>query len=320
MTIARPPSSPDPLERPSTDALPLSQQTRTVRAVAGILVPLIVTLATLGGIGSFTTVRTMAEPWFGDRAWSVPIGMDVGILVLLAWDLLMEYLGMPWRMLRWVAWSYIASTVAINVLAANGNVAGSLMHAAMPVLFITVMEGVRHLIRHRVGLASGTRGAPIPARRWLLAPVSTALLWRRMALWNIATYLEALDLEYRRLVTVGELQQRYGRMAWRWRTPLPERLGLRLMAANLPEHAPPNVCGPVPQEKNAQPTRPEWLSSELLLAARRVLDEARLENRVLTRTELGQQLREQGLTISNERLTELRQHASVDAGAQIGTA
>ncbi|MFC4906932.1 DUF2637 domain-containing protein [Actinomadura gamaensis] len=321
MTTVRPPASPQPFERPAATELPITEQTRTVRAVTGILVPLIVTLATLGGIGSFTTVRAMAEPWFGDRAWSVPIGMDVGILVLLAWDLLMEYLDMPWPVLRWVAWSYIAATVTINVLAAHGDVAGSLMHAAMPMLFITVVEGIRHLIRHHVGLAYGTRTERIPTRRWLLAPVSTALLWRRMALWNITTYREALQMEYRRLTTVGQLQEQYGRLAWRWRTPLRERLSLRLLAAELPEHHPPtHGSAPAPPPRDPQPPRPYWLGDDLLLATRRVLDDALAADRALTRTELGQHLREQGFSISNERLTELRQHAVTAEVATASTA
>ncbi|WP_051468745.1 DUF2637 domain-containing protein [Actinomadura oligospora] len=296
-----------PAERPVPAELPAAEQVRAVRIVAGILAPLIVALAFLGAIGSFTTVRMMAEPWFGGHAWIVPVGMDVGILVLLAWDLLMEYLGMPWPMLRWVAWGYIAATVAVNVAAARGDPAGSLMHAAMPTLFITAIEGIRHLIRRRVGLATGTRPEPIPTLRWLLAPLSTVLLWRQMALWHITSYREALDLEHRRLIEVGRLQQRYGRLAWRWRAPLPERLNLRLLAVN---HEPPEAAVPAQASPELEPPTPDWLNPELLLAARHVLRDGLAEGRVLSRTELGQQLRKLGFSISNERLAELRQLAS----------
>ncbi|MEV5574508.1 DUF2637 domain-containing protein [Spirillospora sp. NPDC052269] len=307
-------STAHPAERPVPAELPDVGQAQAVRIVAGMLAPLIVALASLGAVGSFTTVRVMAEPWFGERAWIVPVGMDVGILVLLAWDLLMEYLDMPWPVLRWVAWGYIAATVAVNVAAARGDLAGSLMHAAMPILFITAIEGIRHLIRRRVGLATGTRPERIPSRRWLLAPLSTAPLWRQMALWNITSYREALDLEHRRLIEVGRLQQQYGRLAWRWRAPLPERLNLRLLGAN---HEPLVAGVPVQASPELEPPLPEWLSAELLLAARRALRDAQVEGRVLSRTELGQQLRTLGFTISNERLTELRQHASAGTAATI---
>jgi hypothetical protein len=124
----------------------------------------------LGGIGSFTTVRDLAQPWFGHLAWIVPIGVDLGILALLAWDLLAEYLGLSWPMLRWTAWAFIAATVYLNIAAAHGNPVAAVMHAAMPVLFITVIEGIRHLIRQLTGLATGTRIERIPLSRWLLAP------------------------------------------------------------------------------------------------------------------------------------------------------
>lgn len=296
-----------PAAGPSRTGLPDATQAQAVRIVAGILTPLIFALATLGAVGSFTTVRAMAEPWFGGRAWIVPVGMDVGILVLLAWDLLMEFLDMPWPVLRWVAWGYIAATVAVNVAAAQGDLAGSLMHAAMPTLFITAVEGIRHLIRRRVGLTAGTHTERIPTRRWLLAPLSTALLWRQMVLWHITSYREALELEHRRLLQVGQLQQRYGRFAWRWRTPLPERLSLRLLATD------PKAAVPAQAQPELEPLTPDWLSAELLIAAQGVLRDALADGRALSRTDLGQQLRSLGFTISNERLTALRQLAAVDS-------
>jgi hypothetical protein len=47
---------------------------RTVRTVALIIAPMTLGLATLGGLGSFATVRQVAEPYFGRLAWIVPVG------------------------------------------------------------------------------------------------------------------------------------------------------------------------------------------------------------------------------------------------------
>jgi Protein of unknown function (DUF2637) len=162
-----------------------------------VVVPLVLAVGVLGGIGSFTTVRHLAEPWFGKSAWTVPVGIDLGILALLSWDLLAEYLGLGWPVLRWTAWLFIAATTYLNVAAAHGSVTAIVMHAAMPVLFISVFEGIRHLIRQLTGLAAGTRIERIPLSRWLLAPWSTALLGRRMVLWHITSYRDGLYLEYR---------------------------------------------------------------------------------------------------------------------------
>jgi hypothetical protein len=201
---------------------------RAVKVTAMIVAPLTAALAVLGGIGSFTTVRDLAVPWFGRSAWIVPAGIDIGILALLAWDLLTEYLGLPWPLLRWIAWAFIAGTVYLNIAAAHGNPVGSVMHAAMPALFVTFTEGVRHLIRQLAGLANGTRIEGIPLPRWLLAPRSSFSLRRHMVLWHVTSYQEGLRLECGRLLAISLLQETYGRWLWRWKAPLHERLALRL--------------------------------------------------------------------------------------------
>lgn len=303
----------------------LYEQATAVKVGAGVLAPLILTLALLGGIGSFATVRTMAGPWFGEWAWIVPVGVDIGILVLLAWDLLLEHLDMPWPVLRWVAWSYIAGTVTVNVMAAGGDMAGSLLHAAMPILFVTVIEGVRHFIRCRVGLATGTRIERIPAARWALAPLSTALLWRRMVLWHIASYQAGLDVEYQHLLAVSRLQQTYGRLAWRWRAPLPERHDLRRLPvqASIARRGTPSADEPhgrttetglgPPNTGDHKWTLPDWLDDDLLQAAEQVLNDANRRGLRLNRTAFGTRLRAQGFTIANERLAELRATAMTHA-------
>ncbi|NKZ03275.1 DUF2637 domain-containing protein [Actinomadura latina] len=259
------------------------------------VVPLIASLGVLGGLGSFTTIRQLAEPHFGGLAWIVPVGMDVGILILLAWDLLMEYLDLPWPVLRWVAWVYIAGTVLVNVSAAHGSLVGSVMHAAMPVLFITVVEGVRHLIRRWVGLTSADRIERIPSARWLLAPVSSLLLWRRMILWHITEYRQGLDLEHQHLLAVSQLQQDYGRWSWRWRAPLADRLALSRLPAQ-----------PFPRPPADSDTAEEARQDEQMMAiARQLQHEVEREGGRLRRDRLGRRLRESGFTIANYRLTQM---------------
>ncbi|URN07672.1 DUF2637 domain-containing protein [Actinomadura madurae] len=277
------------------DAGRRTPQPAAVKWVTTAVAPLIAALAVLGGLGSFTTIRQVAEPHFGSLAWIVPFGMDVGILILLAWDLLMEYLDLPWPVLRWVAWVYIAGTVLVNVSAAHGSLVGSVMHAAMPVLFITAIEGVRHLIRRWVGLTSTSRIERIPTTRWLLAPVSSLLLWRRMILWHITEYRQGLDLEHRHLLEVSQLQQDYGRWSWRWRAPLADRLALNRMAA-LP---PPRPSAPPEAAEEARQ------DDQMMAIARQLQREVEREGGQLRRDRLGRRLRESGFTIANYRLTQM---------------
>ncbi|MFD0900123.1 DUF2637 domain-containing protein [Actinomadura sediminis] len=275
---------------------PDGMRATVVKVVVIVVAPLTLALAVLGGVGSFATVREMAEPHFGELAWIVPVGMDVGILILLAWDLLMEYLDLPWPVLRWVAWAYIAGTVLVNIAAAGGDLAGSVMNAAMPMLFITVVEGVRHLIRRWVGLSSGTRVERVPAARWMLAPMSSLLLWRRMVLWHITGYREGLELEYRHLLAVSELKQEYGRWAWRWQAPLTERLSLRRLPDELTD-------GLASGEQAVEEETPE--GDDLMAIARELYQEVEKAGLRFTRDRLGHHLRERGHTIANDRLVEM---------------
>jgi hypothetical protein len=105
------------------------------------------------------------------------------------------------------------------------------MHAAMPALFVTVTEGVRHLVRQLAGLANGTRIEGIPLARWVLAPRSSFTLWRHMVLWHVTSYHDGLALEYQRLLAISRLQETYGRRLWRWKAPLRELLALRMAPA-----------------------------------------------------------------------------------------
>ncbi|MFA1546136.1 DUF2637 domain-containing protein [Actinomadura chokoriensis] len=274
--------------------VPIRSEPGVVRWAAAGVAPLIAALAILGGLGSFTTIREMAEPHFKGLAWIVPVGMDVGILILLVWDLLMEYLDLPWPVLRWVAWLYITGTVLVNVSAAHGDFAGSLMYAAMPVLFVTVIEGVRHLIRRWVGLASSSRVERVPMARWVLAPASSLLLWRRMVLWHITEYQQGLELERHHLEAVSQLQREYGRWAWRWQAPLAERLALNRPPA-------PAISGVVGNESAPE----DRFDEEVLAIARQLHRQVQREGGSFSRDRLGQRLRELGFSMANYRLTEL---------------
>ncbi|QXJ23109.1 DUF2637 domain-containing protein [Actinomadura graeca] len=194
---------------------PLTWSQRILAAVGGVF---FAGLAGLGGYGSFASVRDVAEPWFGGQAWIVPAGVDLGILALVSVALLLEWLAMPMPALRWMAMAFTGATVWLNVSAADGDPAGVVMHAAMPVLFVTFVEAVRHAIRRRAGIAAGIVREGIPIARWLLAPFSTFCLWRRMVLWQITSYPRALVAEQRRRHALALLRDRYGR-TWKRQAP-----------------------------------------------------------------------------------------------------
>jgi TPR repeat protein len=281
---------------------------------AAFVAPLLCALAVLGGIGSFTTVRHLAQPWFGHLAWIIPVGVDLGILALLAWDLLAEYLGLSWPALRWTAWTFIAATVYLNIAAAHGNPTAAVMHAAMPVLFVTVIEGIRHLIRQITGLATGTRIERVPLSRWLLAPRSTALLARRMVLWHVTSYRNGLALEYEHLAAVSLLQEQHGRWLWRWKAPLSKRLALRLAPAASETSAvatePKRWMVALPQDSHI----PNDRDTRLIETAAELVRDADQRGARLSQAALARLLRARGLSIPNQRLRWLTAAARTKAG------
>src|SRR5690606_26600463 len=164
-----PPTTGEPADAPAAVA-PLTRAQKTLAAFGGLL---FAGLAGLGGYGSFASVRDVAEPWFGDQAWIVPAGVDLGILALVSVALLLEWLAMPMPALRWMAFAFTGATVWLNVSAAHGDATGMVMHAAMPVLFITFIEAVRHAVRRRAG-PRGRPRRPLAPRARLHVPAVAA--------------------------------------------------------------------------------------------------------------------------------------------------
>jgi hypothetical protein len=277
--------------------------TLTVKIAIDIIAPLIGGLAALGGMASFATIRNLAVPWFGAMAWTVPVGIDVGILALLASDLLIEYLDLPWPTLRWTAWAFVAATVYLNIAGAHGNQTAAVMHTAMPVLFVTAIEGARHLIRQLTGLATGTRTERIPASRWLLAPWSSFQLTRRMILWQVTSYRHALALEHQRLQAIARLQETYGQYKWRWKASIAERLELRLPPAAAPApSAGKHHSADVLENSTAPGPSPDERDRQLVRKAREILQDSERQGARLGQIALAKRLRAEGHAIANDRL------------------
>jgi hypothetical protein len=195
--------------------------------------------AGIGFVNSFAAVSKAAEPSFGGLAVTVPLGIDLGIAIFAALDIVLARLDMrpPW--VRFVPWALTAATIYLNVAGQHAWF-GRIAHAVFPALWVMAVEVGAHVIRVRAGLTAGTAIDKIRASRWLLAPVRTAGLWRRMVLWEIRSYPSALTRERDRVLARTELADTYG---WRWRQTAPRRLRALY---RLGELAPGSGSGPAP--------------------------------------------------------------------------
>ncbi|MEU8055730.1 DUF2637 domain-containing protein [Microbispora bryophytorum] len=178
-------------------------------------------LGIIGFVNSFMKVAQTAEPSFGWFAWTVPLGIDLGIAVFSVLDIVLARIDMRITFLRLIPWTLTAATIYLNV-AGERDAFAIVAHAVLPMLWVIAVEVGAHVLRERAGLASDTRMDSIRKSRWFLALPTTFRLWRRMVLWEIRSYPLALQRERDRLLAKTELQDRYG-LFWRFKATRRER-------------------------------------------------------------------------------------------------
>ncbi|MFE0654211.1 DUF2637 domain-containing protein [Streptomyces sp. NPDC059534] len=185
---------------------------RLLLGVAAVGMPLV---GIIGFAASYSALREFAVsiglsdgPFFGSLAPWFPIGIDASIVALLALDLVMVRRGTPWPLLRFAAHAMTLVTVLFNatseaVSSQDAGVWASLSaeplaaagHAVMPILFVLGVEAARRLLMHAARIADGTQTARIPLHRWVLSPIRTARLYRRMRLAAVRSYTDMVERE-----------------------------------------------------------------------------------------------------------------------------
>ncbi|MEV4043251.1 hypothetical protein RKD32_004161 [Streptomyces sp. SAI-195] len=252
------------------------QLTRTHRVLIGMVVFGAVIIAGIGFAGSYAAVRELAlKKGFGNFSYVFPIGIDAGICVLLALDLLLTWIRIPFPLLRQTAWLLTAATIAFNGAAAWPDPLGVGMHGVIPILFVVSVEAARHAIGRIADITADKHMEGVRLTRWLLSPVPTFLLWRRMKLWELRSYEQVIKLEQERLVYQARLRSRFGR-AWRRKAPVESLMPLRLARYGVPlaQTAPSGLAAagiepalippaPRPQEPAPQAAPPAEQRAEL---------------------------------------------------------
>ncbi len=208
--------------------------TKTHRILIGVVVFGAVVIAAIGFAGSYAAVRELAlEKGFGRFSYVFPIGIDAGICVLLSLDLLLTWIRIPFPLLRQTAWLLTVATIAFNGAAAWPDPLGVGMHAVIPILFVVSVEAARHAVGRIADITADKHMEGVRLTRWLLSPLPTFLLWRRMKLWELRSYEQVIKLEQERLVYQARLRSRFGR-AWRRKAPVESLMPLRLARYGVP--------------------------------------------------------------------------------------
>ncbi|MEU7649895.1 DUF2637 domain-containing protein [Streptomyces huasconensis] len=213
--------------RPAGGVPPLSGQELVL--VVGIVLAAAV-VSTLGLLSSYTALETKAAGWGWEWPWLLPVGIDVAIPAFTGANLVLIRMGMELRWIRWVPRALTAVTVYLNWNASD-SASGRLGHAALTLLWVVFSEIASHVYATRIGAVTGKKRMETVRRsRWILAPVPTARLRRRMILWEITSYEDALTRLQQETWLRARLREEHG-LLWRWKAPLEKRMTLKLGSA-----------------------------------------------------------------------------------------
>ncbi|MFI0742698.1 DUF2637 domain-containing protein [Streptomyces sp. NPDC021100] len=213
--------------RPAGEVPPLSGR-ELVGAAAIILAATVV--STLGLLSSYTALETKAAGWGWDWPWLLPVGIDVAIPAFTGAGLFLIRMGMELRWIRWVPRALTAVTVYLN-WNASSSAMGRIGHAVLTLLWVVFSEIASHVYASRIGAVTGKKRMETVRRsRWVLAPLPTARLRRRMILWEITSYDEALTRLQQETWLRARLREKHG-LLWRWKAPLEQRMALKLGSA-----------------------------------------------------------------------------------------
>ncbi|MFE5797784.1 DUF2637 domain-containing protein [Streptomyces sp. NPDC056503] len=213
--------------RPAGGVPPLSGQ--ELLLVVGIVLAAAV-VSTLGLLSSYTALEAKAAAWGWEWPWLLPVGIDVAIPAFTGANLILIRMGMELRWIRWVPRVLTAVTVYLNWNASD-SASGRIGHAALTLLWVVFSEIASHVYATRIGAVTGkVRMETVRRSRWILAPLPTARLRRRMILWEITSYDEALTRLQQETWLRARLREQYG-LLWRWKAPLEQRMALKLGSA-----------------------------------------------------------------------------------------
>ncbi|WP_328769857.1 DUF2637 domain-containing protein [Streptomyces sp. NBC_00286] len=269
---------------PAPERAAVPPLTKPEMGLAGIAALGAAGVGALGFISSFDAVSAAAARWGFAEPWILPVGIDGAVPVFTVANLLLIRMDMAQAWVRFVPWVLTLITCWLNV-AAGHSLSAKVAHGTMPLLWVVFSEIAAHIYAVRIGAATGRRIEKIRFSRWLLAPLSTFALWRRMTLWEVTSYSVALVREKERQLARAELRERYGRK-WRWETPRRERVMLRMgeiaPAAEQETPALPPIENPPAQSPAAKPRPRRKPANKGKGAPQRTFEELLSEARTLT--------------------------------------
>ncbi|MFD3535980.1 DUF2637 domain-containing protein [Streptomyces sp. NPDC058664] len=234
-------------------------------------------VAAIGFTGSYDALEGLArEHGFGWYSWLFPVGIDAGIVAMYGMDLVLVWRRMPKPMLRLIAHALTCATIVFNAAAGEKPIAqdplGAVMHGVLPVLFVAVVEGVRHLIIRTNKLVLGVESDSVPLHRWILSPWAAFTTFRRMKLRGITSYAQVVEMDKALDVYEAWLQHTHGR-GWKKKAGATALLPFKMAAYGLSV----DEALDQPRKQQEDADRRAQAEADRVAAARAAEDERRLD-------------------------------------------
>lgn len=236
------PHQPDAPSEPAEDTAPATGSatatpgrkplTTAQKWLVGVVLAGVILIAAIGFAASYQAVAQLAEEkGFGRLAKLVPIGLDAGIVVFYALDLLLTWLRIHFLALRPAAWVLTVATITFNGATSWPDPIGVGLHTCMPLIFILAVEAARHAVKRLAELDSGHDYTYPPLRMWLVAPLPTFRIWRYQTRHSIPSYHDVLNQQRDRRVYRATMRHQHG---WKWRKNPELLVPLRLARHGIP--------------------------------------------------------------------------------------
>lgn len=160
-------------------------QTGTVVAAVAVVAG---GLAVYSAAASYDTVSRLATDYHLSLPRLVPVGLDGGLFGAIIINIALIWLRKPVWWFGMVSRLFAAAVIAANGAAGWPRPVGVGLRVAAPVLFIVIVEAAQYVLLYLNDEAEAERrrrrDERVPFARWILAPVSTFVIWRRKKLWT----------------------------------------------------------------------------------------------------------------------------------------
>ena len=146
--------------------------------------------------GSFYAVQELAAARGVHPSWVPPLAIDGILGLFLLVDLLFARMGTPQSLVKNVTRGFILLTLVANATSGWGDAVAIFLHIPAPLALVVMTEVARQALVDEARKSKGQEPFdPIPFMRWVLDPVGTFTLWRRMILQDVRSYAVALAHE-----------------------------------------------------------------------------------------------------------------------------